>query len=747
MTNNLIYLVPALGVLGLVIMAIKSAWVSKQDAGDENMVELADHIAKGAMAFLKAEWKVLGYFAVISGLLLAYSGTLVETSSPVIAISFLIGAVFSALAGYFGMNIATKANVRTTQAARTSLAKALKVSFTGGTVMGLGVAGLAVLGLGALFIIFYNLYVVSVGADVNGIEMEKALEVLAGFSLGAESIALFARVGGGIYTKAADVGADLVGKVEAGIPEDDPRNPATIADNVGDNVGDVAGMGADLFGSYVATILATMVLGKEIVSIDAFDGIAPVLLPMVIAGLGIVFSVLGTLMIRISKESDSVQKALNMGNWGSMVFTWITSYFLVNWMLADTMNIRGFEFTSMDVFWAITVGLVVGALMSIITEYYTAMGRRPVDSIINQSSTGHATNIIGGLAVGMESTVLPTIVLAGGIMFSYSFAGLYGVAIAAAGMMATTAMQLAIDAFGPIADNAGGIAEMAGLPKEVRGRTDNLDAVGNTTAAAGKGFAIASAALTALALFAAFVGIAGIDSIDIFKAPVLAMLFIGAMIPFIFSSLAIAAVGRAAMEMVTEVRRQFREIPGIMEGTAKPEYDKCVDISTKASIKEMMLPGAIALVTPILIGFGFKDVFPDASSAEMLGGLLAGTTVSGVLMGMFQNNAGGAWDNAKKSFEAGVEIDGKMEYKGSEAHKASVTGDTVGDPFKDTSGPSMNILIKLMSIISLIIAPHISVGAHHVEVEVEENTIEVVETEETSETVADTLVIEAVKEE
>ncbi|MDB2317692.1 sodium-translocating pyrophosphatase [Flavobacteriales bacterium] len=747
MTNNLIYLVPALGVLGLVIMAIKSAWVSKQDAGDENMVELADHIAKGAMAFLKAEWKVLGYFAVISGLLLAYSGTLVETSSPVIAISFLIGAVFSALAGYFGMNIATKANVRTTQAARTSLAKALKVSFTGGTVMGLGVAGLAVLGLGALFIIFYNLYVVSVGADVNGIEMEKALEVLAGFSLGAESIALFARVGGGIYTKAADVGADLVGKVEAGIPEDDPRNPATIADNVGDNVGDVAGMGADLFGSYVATILATMVLGKEIVSIDAFDGIAPVLLPMVIAGLGIVFSVLGTLMVRISKESDSVQKALNMGNWGSMVFTWITSYFLVNWMLADTMNIRGFEFTSMDVFWAITVGLVVGALMSIITEYYTAMGRRPVDSIINQSSTGHATNIIGGLAVGMESTVLPTIVLAGGIMFSYSFAGLYGVAIAAAGMMATTAMQLAIDAFGPIADNAGGIAEMAGLPKEVRGRTDNLDAVGNTTAAAGKGFAIASAALTALALFAAFVGIAGIDSIDIFKAPVLAMLFIGAMIPFIFSSLAIAAVGRAAMEMVTEVRRQFREIPGIMEGTAKPEYDKCVDISTKASIKEMMLPGAIALVTPILIGFGFKDVFPDASSAEMLGGLLAGTTVSGVLMGMFQNNAGGAWDNAKKSFEAGVEIDGKMEYKGSEAHKASVTGDTVGDPFKDTSGPSMNILIKLMSIISLIIAPHISVGAHHVEVEVEENTIEVVETEETSETVADTLVIEAVKEE
>ena len=739
LTNNLIYLVPALGVLGLVIMAVKSAWVSKQDAGDENMVELADHIAKGAMAFLKAEWKVLGYFAVIAGLLLAYSGTLVETSSPVIAISFLIGAVFSALAGYFGMNIATKANVRTTQAARTSLAKALKVSFTGGTVMGLGVAGLAVLGLGALFIVFYNYYVISTGADVNGLQMEKALEVLAGFSLGAESIALFARVGGGIYTKAADVGADLVGKVEAGIPEDDPRNPATIADNVGDNVGDVAGMGADLFGSYVATILATMVLGREIQSADAFGGIAPILLPMVIAGLGIVFSVIGTMMVRISKEEDSVQKALNIGNWGSMILTLIVSYFLVTWMLPENMNIRGFEFTAIDVFWAITVGLIVGALMSILTEYYTAMGRRPVDSIIKQSSTGHATNIIGGLSVGMESTVLPTIVLAAGIYLSFDFAGLYGVAIAAAGMMATTAMQLAIDAFGPIADNAGGIAEMAGLPKEVRGRTDNLDAVGNTTAAAGKGFAIASAALTALALFAAFVGLAGIDSIDIYKADVLAGLFIGGMIPFIFSSLAIAAVGRAAMEMVTEVRRQFREIPGIMEGKAKPEYDKCVDISTKASIKEMMLPGAIALVTPVIVGFNFGP--------EVLGGLLAGTTVSGVLMGMFQNNAGGAWDNAKKSFEAGVEIDGKMEYKGSEAHKASVTGDTVGDPFKDTSGPSMNILIKLMSIISLIIAPHISVGAHHVEVEVEENIIEVVETEETSETVADTLVIEAVKQE
>jgi K(+)-stimulated pyrophosphate-energized sodium pump len=712
MENKVIYLIPLFGVLGLIVMAIKSAWVSKQDSGDDNMKELAGHIAKGAMAFLRAEWKVLSYFAIIAGVLLAWSGTLVETSSPVIAISFLIGAVFSALAGYFGMNIATKANVRTTQAARTSLSKALKVSFTGGTVMGLGVAGLAVLGLGALFIFFYNTYVVSTGGSVNGLAMEKALEVLAGFSLGAESIALFARVGGGIYTKAADVGADLVGKVEAGIPEDDPRNPATIADNVGDNVGDVAGMGADLFGSYVATILATMVLGREIVSVDNFGGIAPILLPMLIAGLGIVFSILGTLFVKIKSEKGDVQKALNMGNWSSMVFTLIACYFVVDWMLPAELSIRGVAFTSMDVFWAILTGLVVGALMSIITEYYTAMGKRPVNSIVKQSSTGHATNIIGGLSIGMESTVLPILVLASGIVVSYEFAGLYGVAIAAAGMMATTAMQLAIDAFGPIADNAGGIAEMSGLPDEVRERTDTLDAVGNTTAAAGKGFAIASAALTALALFAAFVGLAGIDAIDIFKAPVLSALFVGAMIPFIFSSLAIAAVGRAAMDMVNEVRRQFKEIPGIMEYKAKPEYDKCVEISTKASIREMMLPGAIALVVPLLVGFGFKDVFENISSAEILGGLLAGVTVSGVLMGIFQNNAGGAWDNAKKSFEKGVEINGKMEYKGSEPHKASVTGDTVGDPFKDTSGPSMNILIKLMSIVSLVIAPHIAVDGH-----------------------------------
>ncbi len=698
-----LYSIPVLGLLGILIMAIKSAWVTKQDAGDENMQELAGYIARGAMAFLKAEWKILSYFVIIAGALLAYSGTIEgANSSPIIAVAFVIGAVFSAFAGYIGMNIATKANVRTTQAARTSLAQALKVSFTGGSVMGLGVAGLAVLGLGSLFIVFYMMFVTD--GNVNGDQMAKALEVLAGFSLGAESIALFARVGGGIYTKAADVGADLVGKVEAGIPEDDVRNPATIADNVGDNVGDVAGMGADLFGSYVATILATMVLGREIKSVDNFGGIAPILLPMLIAGLGIVFSIIGMLFVRVKDENGNVQGALNLGNWSSIILTGIASFFIVGWMLPEKMEIRGEEFTRMDVFYAIVVGLVVGALMSIITEYYTAMGKRPVLSIIKQSATGHATNIIGGLSVGMESTVLPILVLAAGIYGSYAFAGLYGVAIAAAGMMATTAMQLAIDAFGPIADNAGGIAEMSQLPEEVRHRTDNLDAVGNTTAATGKGFAIASAALTSLALFAAFVGIAGIDAIDIYKADVLAGLFVGGMIPFIFSSLAIAAVGRAAMDMVNEVRRQFREIPGIMEYKAKPEYEKCVAISTNASIREMIAPGAIALIVPIVVGFLFGP--------EVLGGLLAGVTVSGVLMGMFQSNAGGAWDNAKKSFEKGVEINGEMFYKKSEPHKASVTGDTVGDPFKDTSGPSMNILIKLMSIVALIIAPHISEKGH-----------------------------------
>ncbi len=710
MESTILYVIPALGLFGLLVMAVKSAWVKKQPAGDENMVQLAGYIAEGAMAFLKAEWKILGIFSVFASILLGWSGTLVETSHWTIAISFVIGAVLSALAGYFGMSIATKANVRTTQAARTGLKGALKVAFTGGTVMGLGVAGLAVLGMGALFLVLYNVFVVANGGKPNGIEMERAIEVLAGFSLGAESIALFARVGGGIYTKAADVGADLVGKVEAGIPEDDVRNPATIADNVGDNVGDVAGMGADLFGSYVATILATMVLGREVSAVndslqvlnDNFGGLSAILLPMVIAGIGIIFSIIGCSLVRISNDKGNVQQALNIGNWTSIVLTTIACYFLVKWMLPDTMFLRGYEFTSNGVFFAILVGSIVGALMSIVTEYYTAMGKRPVLSIVRQSDTGAATNIIGGLSVGMESTFLPMLILASGVYSSYHFAGLYGVGIAAAGMMATTAMQLAIDAFGPIADNAGGIAEMSGLPKEVRQRTDILDAVGNTTAATGKGFAIASAALTALALFAAFVGLSGISSIDIYKADVLAGLFVGGMIPFIFSSLAIAAVGRAAMAMVQEVRRQFREIPGIMEYKAKPEYDKCVAISTEASLREMILPGAIALLTPLLVGFTFGP--------EVLGGLLAGVTVSGVLMGMFQNNAGGAWDNAKKSFEAGVEINGKMEYKGSDAHKASVTGDTVGDPFKDTSGPSMNILIKLMSIVALIIAPHIAVN-------------------------------------
>jgi len=707
--NISFYLVPCFGILALLYTMFKSSWVSKQDAGNDRMKEISKYIAEGAMAFLKAEYKILTYFVIIAGLLLAFMGYSNPKSSPAIALAFVIGAFFSALAGFIGMRIATKANVRTANAARTSLSKALAVSFGGGSVMGLGVAGLAVLGLGGLFIILKMIFAPEAG--VNSEEMERTIEVLTGFSLGAESIALFARVGGGIYTKAADVGADLVGKVEAGIPEDDPRNPATIADNVGDNVGDVAGMGADLFGSYVATVLATMVLGRETATVagtDNFGGFAPILLPMLIAGLGIVFSIIGTWFVRISDNvgvsTTAVQKALNMGNWGSIVLTAVASYFLVNYVMPDTMTLRGHEFTKNGVFGAIMVGLVVGTLMSIITEYYTAMGKRPVLSIVRQSSTGHATNIIGGLAIGMESTLLPILVLAGGIYGSYLCAGLYGVAIAAAGMMATTAMQLAIDAFGPIADNAGGIAEMSELPKEVREKTDTLDAVGNTTAATGKGFAIASAALTALALFAAFVGVAGISGIDIYKADVLAGLFVGGMIPFIFSSLAIRAVGEAAMSMVEEVRRQFRTIPGIMEGTGKPEYDKCVAISTSASIRKMMLPGAIAIISPLLIGFVFGP--------EVLGGFLAGATVSGVLMGMFQNNAGGAWDNAKKSFEKGVEINGEIYYKKSEPHKASVTGDTVGDPFKDTSGPSMNILIKLMSIVALVIAPTIA-SIHH----------------------------------
>lgn len=702
--QHIIYLVPLMAIIGLLYTYFKFKWVSKQDTGTPRMKEISDYISVGAMAFLKAEWKILAYFVIVVGILLAVLAQTNPHSHWLISVAFVIGAVLSALAGYIGMRSATLSNVRTAHAARSSLKKALSISFGGGAVMGVGVAGLAVLGLGSLYIVLKNYF--APGAALNSSEMIQTIEVLTGFSLGAESIALFARVGGGIYTKAADVGADLVGKVEAGIPEDDPRNPATIADNVGDNVGDVAGMGADLFGSYVATVLATIVLGQQINILstnDTLGGFSPIILPMLIAGVGILFSIIGTMFVKISEtasiSTQTVQKALNMGNWGSMILTAIASVGLVSWLMPDQMELRGFVFTKYGVLGAIGVGLLVGALMSIITEYYTAMGKRPVNMIIKKSSTGHATNVIGGLAVGMESTFLPIVVLAAGIWGSYECAGLYGVAIAAAAMMATTAMQLAIDAFGPIADNAGGIAEMSELPKEVRIKTDVLDAVGNTTAATGKGFAIASAALTSLALFAAFVGVSNISGIDIYKANVLAALFIGAMIPFLFSSLAIRAVGEAAMAMVEEVRRQFHTIPGIMEGTGKPEYDKCVEISTEASIKKMIVPGTIAIISPLIVGFlpGF--------GAEALGGFLAGATVSGVLLGMLQNNSGGAWDNAKKSFEKGVEINGEMYYKNSEPYKASVTGDTVGDPLKDTSGPSMNILIKLMSIVSLVIAP------------------------------------------
>ena len=710
--TNIIYLVPALALVGILTMIIKSKWVNKQDAGDQKMQDLANHIREGALAFLSAEYRILAIFVVLAGILLGVISALVETTHWFIIIAFVIGAVFSALAGNIGMRIATAANVRTTQAAKTSLPKALKVSFTGGTVMGLGVAGLAVFGLSMLFILLFQWFMG--GQWTNSADMTIVLEALAGFSLGAESIALFARVGGGIYTKAADVGADLVGKVEAGIPEDDPRNPATIADNVGDNVGDVAGMGADLFGSYVATVLASMVLGNYIIKdmadagmiLDTFGGIGPILLPIMIAGVGIISSIIGTFFINVKNENakeNEVQKALNTGNITSILITAVAGWFLIDWMLPET--IVGMKFfgegvkniPSRHVFYATLVGLSVGYLISLFTEYYTALGKKPVMNIVQNSSTGAATNIIAGLSTGMVSTFSSVILFAAAIWGSYALAGFYGVALAASAMMATTAMQLAIDAFGPIADNAGGIAEMSELPKEVRERTDILDSVGNTTAAVGKGFAIASAALTALALFAAYVTFTGIDGINIFKADVLAALFIGGMIPVVFSALAMQSVGKAAMEMVQEVRRQFKEIPGIMEGTGKPEYGKCVDISTKAAIKEMMLPGALTIVTPIIIGF--------AMGPEALGSYMAGVAVSGVLWAIFQNNAGGAWDNAKKSFEAGVMIDGEMTYKGSEAHKAAVTGDTVGDPFKDTSGPSMNILIKLTCLVGLVIAP------------------------------------------
>src|SRR6056300_1054820 len=723
--ENLLFVIPALGIVGLLYMLVLRSWVVKQDTGTEKMSKLSSYIKEGAMAFLNAEYRILAIFVVIAGIVLAGVAYFVETTHILIILAFIIGAVFSAVAGNMGMRIATDANVRTTQAARTSLPQALKVSFRGGTVMGLGVAGLAVFGLSALFALLTGWFIT--GEDTLYNEMTIVLEALAGFSLGAESIALFARVGGGIYTKAADVGADLVGKVEAGIPEDDPRNPATIADNVGDNVGDVAGMGADLFGSYVATVLASMVLGNYLIKdmstngsfTDAFGNMGPILLPLLIAGLGIIFSIVGTWFIKISgndAKEPQVQAALNRGNWSSIILTAIASFFVIKWMLPDTISMKFFhegmiEMSSMNVFYAVLIGLAVGGLISYFTEYYTGLGKKPVLDIVQNSSTGAATNIISGLSIGMLSTFAPILLFAGAIWGAYALAGFYGVAIAASAMMATTAMQLAIDAFGPIADNAGGIAEMSELPDEVRERTDILDSVGNTTAAIGKGFAIASAALTALALFAAFVTFTGIDGINIFKAPVLAMLFVGGMVPVVFSALAMNAVGKAAMEMVKEVRRQFKEIPGIMEYKAEPEYDKCVAISTEASLKEMMLPGAMTILFPLVVAFlPMAFGYTGQEAAEMLGGYMAGVAVSGVLWAIFQNNAGGAWDNAKKSFEAGVMLDGGMTYKGSEAHKAAVTGDTVGDPFKDTSGPSMNILIKLTCLVGLVIAPILGDG-------------------------------------
>ncbi len=736
MESLMIYMPIVMALIGLLYMGVKRVSIMKQDAGDGKMKEISDHIYVGALAFLKAEYKLLTYFVIGASIALAGVASVVETTSYLIIVAFIIGAVFSAVAGNIGMRIATKTNVRTTQAARTSLPEALKISFGGGTVMGLGVAGLAVLGLSLFFILFFQMFMG--GVWTNTVDMTIVLETLAGFSLGAESIALFARVGGGIYTKAADVGADLVGKVEAGIPEDDPRNPATIADNVGDNVGDVAGMGADLFGSYVATVLAAMVLGNYIIKdmggsiSDAFGGIGPILLPMAIAGAGIIISIIGTLLVKISSndaKEAQVQKALNIGNWTSIVLVGVASFALVTWMLPETMQMEFYgeglkDISALRVFYATLVGLVVGGAISSFTEYYTGLGKKPILNIVQQSSTGAATNIIAGLATGMISTFSSVLLFAIAIWASYAFAGFYGVAMAASAMMATTAMQLAIDAFGPIADNAGGIAEMSEQEPIVRERTDILDSVGNTTAATGKGFAIASAALTALALFAAYVTFTEIDGINIFKAPVLSMLFVGGMVPVVFSALAMSSVGKAAMEMVEEVRRQFKEIPGIMEGTGKPEYDKCVDISTKASLRQMLLPGLLTIGFPILIVLVGLLIYPDNHKlvAEMLGGYMAGVTVSGVLWAIFQNNAGGAWDNAKKSFEAGVEINGEMTYKGSDAHKAAVTGDTVGDPFKDTSGPSMNILIKLTCLIGLVVAP---ILGGHSEEETAMNTQEV----------------------
>lgn len=730
--QNLVYYLPAFGVIGLLYVLWKSAWVTSQDAGTDKMKKIADHIAEGAMAFLKAEYKVLVVFVACVAILLAVTADS-ETSSPLVGVSFILGAFSSALAGFIGMRVATKANVRTTNAARTSLGKALEVAFTGGSVMGMGVVGIGVLGLSVLFIIYSQLFGVDTQAGLN-----QVITVITGFSFGASSIALFARVGGGIYTKAADVGADLVGKVEAGIPEDHPLNPATIADNVGDNVGDVAGMGADLFESYVGSIVGTMVLGAAFMVpgfSDNFQGLSAVLLPLVLAGVGIIMSFLGTFFVKV-KEGGDPQKALNMGEIISSLIMIVASWFIIKWMLpaewwfqdplytwADP--VKGTLYTSTGVFYATVIGLVAGVVIGLITEYYTGMGKKPVNSIVRQSSTGAATNIIAGLGVGMMSTMWPVIIIAFSIIGAFYFGGLYGIAIAAVGMLSNLGIQLAVDAYGPISDNAGGIAEMSELPKEVRSRTDKLDAVGNTTAAIGKGFAIASAALTALALFGAFMTTAHVKTIDVSKANVMAGLFIGGMLPFVFSALAMGAVGRAAMKMIEEVRRQFKDIPALkaaleamkrndhkemkdwsaedlkifQEADGKAEYGKCVEISTQAALKQMIVPGLMAVVVPVVIAFlpGF--------GVEALGGMLAGVTVTGVLMAIFQANAGGAWDNAKKSFEEGVNINGQMYYKKSEPHKAAVVGDTVGDPFKDTSGPSLNILLKLMSVVALVIAP------------------------------------------
>jgi K(+)-stimulated pyrophosphate-energized sodium pump len=722
----MIHLVPIFGLLAIAYTLWRTSWISKKDAGSEKMQKIAKHISEGAMAFLKAEYRVLIFFVILVAIVLAYGGSTSENSSPLIGISFVVGAFCSALAGFIGMRVATKANVRTTNAARESLSKALEIAFAGGSVMGLGVVGLGVLGLSGLFIIYRDVFGINSVDDLN-----KIITVITGFSFGASSIALFARVGGGIYTKAADVGADLVGKVEAGIPEDHPLNPATIADNVGDNVGDVAGMGADLFESYVGSIIGTMVLGAAFFSLPEFENnfaLGAVVLPLALASFGILMSIIGTFFVRV-KEGGDPQKALNFGNVVAGTLMIITSYFIINWLLpnnwtfTDPLYGESKNYSSLNIFFATVIGIVSGALIGFITEYFTGSRKRPVISIAQQSITGAATNIIAGLSIGMLSTALPIIVIATSIILAFHFGGLYGIAIAAVGMLSILGIQLAVDAYGPISDNAGGIAEMSELPKEVRGRTDKLDAVGNTTAAIGKGFAIGSAALTALALFGAYMTASDLKSIDISKSNVMAGLFIGAMIPFLFSSLAMMAVGKAAMSMIQEVRRQFTTIPQLKSalevmkknigkdfsqwtkedqdifenahGTA--EYAKCVEISTTAAIRQMVIPGLLAVVVPLITGF--------SGGKEMLGGLIAGVTVSGVLMAIFQANAGGAWDNAKKMFEEGIEFNGQKYFKGSDAHKAAVVGDTVGDPFKDTSGPSLNILLKLMSVVALVIAP------------------------------------------